>query len=275
MTTVPAGGERPPRRWHRWKVSAIAGALGTAYLLQGSLPDLPVWARWIGIAIGAILTIAVVKLDRNEVRRRDEELTDAIEVAKKARREATVRTHGLILPALEALPRLAGEASATRRRDLVERLKQQVVDLAADIRPDARSSLFLIDGTSPNRVLNWDSVWQTGESRRIAPRKTFREGDKGPGDDMFKMIDERGVRLVEDVSVLPGDWFDGPHEYRAYLAVTIAAEDRAYGFLGVDTPTVGGLVDDDIDAIRALANVLAVAMEMGRRRKRSSASRVA
>jgi hypothetical protein len=172
---------------------------------------------------------------------------------------------GYLTPALYGLLQIAHDATNEGRHEKQERFKQLVIDVARSIRPDARACFFGVhEGAS--RTLKWDGVWNAGDNRHRPPRHEFTEGDKGAGDDLFKMLDDpqRPVMFVRDGAVEHPKGWDPTADYSTYISAAVVANDRIFGFLGLDAPVAGSLTDDDVNTVRLLALILSSALAVTR-----------
>jgi len=248
-----------------WRAGVVVGLLAAvAYVLQVEVGrNLPSWAHWLLVGAGGTFTLLAILLPALEARREQHASQEAVQIAREARRDAIVAMHGLLKAALDGLMRIATEASSLGRRERKERMKQLIVDIASEIRPDARACYFSCEGTAPTRILRWDGVWRPKNNRHLEPRRDFKEGDKGAGDDMFKMIDEGAgsYRIVRNADAQhPFGWFQGEHDYKSYVAVPVVTNEMKFGFIGVDTPNAADLTDDDVNTMRLLAAILGIAL---------------
>ncbi|MFY1631692.1 GAF domain-containing protein [Solwaraspora sp. WMMB335] len=239
----------------------MAIAAGAAYLLQAT-PGWPDWSKWVALAAGALLTIGTSVASKRDMSQYAKRLEDAEDLAKQARSSAIESIRSVLEPGLDALMRIASEKRSARRREMAERMKQLIVGLACDIKPNARASYFRCDEEGAARVLRWEEIWKSGRNRNHQPRAEFVEGDKGPGDEMFRMLDSGRPFLVTDVSGLAKHLRRDPRDYETYIAAPVILGSRKFGFLGVDAPGVGELTIDDMYMVQNLANVLAIGLSL-------------
>jgi hypothetical protein len=237
-----------------------------AYVLQFEIGSkLPGWGHWALLIGGAACTLGGSLIAATAAQRETAKRQNAEEIAKDASREAQVVMRGYLTPVLNGLVGIAHAATHEGRHRKQERIKQLVIDVASSIRPDARACFFVFH-EGPPRTLKYDEIWNGGNNRHRTPRAEFREGDKGAGDDLFKMLDdpERPVMFVRDAAVERPKGWDSTRDYTTYISAAVAADEQIFGFVGLDAPIAGSLTDDDVNTLRLLALTLSAALAMTR-----------
>jgi hypothetical protein len=266
MPKLPTG--RPRKGLPGWRAitAFVSACAATAYALQVEIGStLPAWGHWTLLAGGVACTfggtaVAATAAQREALARRKAE-----EIAREASREAQVAMRGYLTPVLDGLVRIAHDATHEGRHEKQERIKQLVIDVASSIRPDARACYFSYRHGVP-RTLVCDGIWNGGHNRHRSPREEFAEGDKGAGDELFKMLDDsqRPVIFVRDADRERPKGWETAKDYRTYISVAVAASDTIFGFVGLDAPIATSLTDDDVNTVRLLALILSSALAITR-----------
>lgn len=266
MLNRPTG--RPRTGVPAWRAITIivATCAAVAYALQVEIGSkLPTWGHWLLLVGGVACTFGASAVAATAAQRESHARQKAEEIAKEASREAQVAMRGYLTPVLDGLVRIAHDATHEGRHEKQERIKQLVIDVASSIRPDARACYFSIhEGSS--RSLRCDGIWNGRNNRHRPPRAEFREGDKGAGDDLFKMLDDpqRPVIFVRDGNTEKPKGWDPGKDYKTYISAAVAASDTIFGFVGLDAPMPGSLTDDDVNTVRLLALILSSALAITR-----------
>jgi GAF domain len=231
-------------------------AATAAWVIGAVVNDLQGLALGASLAGGAVLTVLAVGLPMIAERRARDRAASAEQVAE----DAAARMQLVLDDALEPLAYLIGRIAdrAGRRRDVRELQGQAtVVVLAASAEvlgaQRLRACLFTLDG--PNRL-----VPTAFHGRAEAPRTVFTRGTP-LGDYALELLARRDDLFCPDVTAdPPPGWQPGGHQYRTFLAVPVATEQRAFGVMTIDGLHVGDLTPDDLSAARVFARLLAVAL---------------
>ncbi len=235
---------------------AAVTAATAAWVIGAVVNDLQGAALAVSLAGGGLLTVLAVALPMVAERRAQVRALSAERVAE----DAATRMQLVLDDALEPLAYLIGRIAdrSSRRRDVRELQGQAtVVVLAAAAEvlgaQRLRACLFTLDG--PNRL-----VPTAFHGRAEAPRTVFTRGTP-LGDHALEMLDRRDDLFCRDVAAgPPPGWQPGGHQYRTFLAVPVATEQRAFGIMTIDGLHVGDLTPDDLTAARVFARLLAVAL---------------
>jgi hypothetical protein len=232
-----------------------------AWVLGAVLNTLSGWPFTLTAAVGAALTALAVGLPlraEHQARRR-------ARTAEQIAEDAAARIQLVLGDALEPLAYLIGritDQSRWSRRELVElqgQAKAVVLSAAAGVlgADRLRSCFFELTDDRPARL-----VPSGFHGRAEAPRTTFLAGTP-LGDFALDLLDRREDLFCADVHTeSPPGWEPGGHAYRTFVAVPVATESRRFGILTVDGLEVGDLTEADVDAVRVLARLLAVALNV-------------
>jgi GAF domain-containing protein len=186
------------------------------------------------------------------------------DTAEQIAEDASAQMQLVLNDALEPLTYLIGRITDRPRwsfgREAVElqgQAKAVVLSAAAEVlgADRLRSCFFALVEEKPVRL-----VPSGFQGRAEQPRTTFVE-DTALGDFALAMLAERKDLFCADTHANPPPgWSPGSHTARTFIAVPVATEARAFGILTVDGLKVGDLTEADVDAVRVLARLLAVAL---------------
>jgi GAF domain-containing protein len=266
MKIGPSRGRQ--KRFLTWQAGTAAVSLSAAaaYALQVVIGGtLPTWGHWTLLAGGVLCTFGGSAIAASAAHRETAARRNAEEIAKEASREAQVAMRGYLIPALDGLLRIAHDDTHEGRREKQERTKQLVIDVMSSIRPDARACFFALH-PGPPRTLRCDGVWNGGNNRNHPPRSEFKEGDKGAGDDLFKMLDDpqHPEMFIRDGDAEHPKGWETARDYKTYISMPVAASSTIFGFVGLDAPIPNSLTDDDLNTVRLLARILSAALAITR-----------
>jgi GAF domain-containing protein len=270
---------KTPGSWRRWAEGAgfAAALLAIAYFLQtvGQADDWKPWVSW-KPWVGALLTFVALSVPTALALRERLKAEKLAKVAEDARRAATRPAHigfDIISRISDAIEDVVDAADADDRLLKKERLKQLAVILLLRLGPNTRACFFQYSiETLPlgrqSRVLRSTAdsggLWHGTEERRKPPRKEFRDDEFSDiaGIERFRMLDERTIVFVEDVSTNPPPGWPNDRDYKAFIAAPVATESKLFGLLGLDSSEPGDLSMADVEVVRLVAQVLAVGLSI-------------
>ncbi len=158
---------------------------------------------------------------------------------------------------------LTQQLAALRRCNGMERARQQGVlrshILDAVLRlvgvREARVSLYLYNN-APNSQQR-DLVYKQHLGRHDRPRDRFRPRGDQRERAVHRLVQDREIELVSDVTSITDASFFSDKPYRTYIAASVFAGDEPLGLLTVDAPEPDSLDASHKGTIKALASLLA------------------
>jgi GAF domain-containing protein len=233
-------------------------AATAAWVLAALLNGLAGWSFALTAAAGAVLTALAVGLPLLAERQARARAATAEQVAE----DAAARMQLVLGDALEPLAYLMGritDLSPRARRDteLKGNAKAVVLSAAAEIlgAERLRACYFRLTDERPPRLA------PDGFGGRGGPPRTTFEAGTPLGDYALELLANRDDLFCPDVRAdPPPGWEAGGHDYRTFLAVPVATEDRELGIITIDGLQVGDLSEPDVAAVRVFARLLAVAL---------------
>lgn len=244
---------------------AVFGAScpSAAYALQVMVDQgWPSWLQLLVVSIGTIFTFIGIFIAKGDLRQSWKALESAEEIACAARRDAMMEAYGVLRPVLALLAQATEVSSVAQKRIIEAKMRQLAISLAANLGTNTRACFFEYVNTSPRELKCESGNWLGTKNRQKSPRPLFSEQDCGAGEDKFKIIDNREVCFVADVDQNSPPGWSGDRDYKTYIVAPVAAGDRVFGFLGVDSSTVGDLTEDHKRIVENLATVLAIGLAM-------------
>ncbi|MEU9807629.1 GAF domain-containing protein [Mycobacterium sp. NPDC050853] len=255
-------GAKPSRWIDAWDVAlgitTLTASAVAAGLSQFAKDTSGVHPWWLAGQILAVLvtagapTVSAIRAKRGEARARAND--------KDTRIQSRVEMNS----GIEPIARKLGEfAAATTKRDR-DSLRGQVITLtiaAADqllgSQHETRSCFFKLVTGPPEEL----QPTNYHHGRIGSTRSVFIAGTE-EGDSAINIVKNNTYRLCRDArSDPPPGWRrDRERDYLSFISVAVVADKNAYGMLTVDSRLADDLHEDDVNVVRVLAALLAVAL---------------
>lgn len=223
----------------------ISPAVATALLfLARDAPQLLWWAMGI-LMLSVLIQISATIWDRRLITR-DRTLNNVL--------------HSQLAQMASMIAVMPGQRGAEHHAVLRELARQAVMALVLVFRKarDVRAVIYSLDPDGGElSVLRYEGLRQ--------PLGAFRAGDGGRGDRALMFLLESGVPFlfVPDIrKERPEDYLGSGNGYRTFISAPISCDPEAYGMLTVDAARPGDLIEDDVQVVRAMAKLLAVAFAL-------------
>jgi hypothetical protein len=267
--TAPLRRWEPPRRW-----LATVGAPGViataAYVLQGAFGEQwPAWLRWLMLGIGGILTFTSLALN-GRLAFKESQLKLAAEKSVDDTERAVVRYRTRIDDGLGSfvtlLDGVVNATNASLRRQRQDAMIEATISFAIRLGKERTRACYFRYSEGPPERLSY--VRSTG--RDDEPRSEFVDGTDA-GHFIFQVLGSRkGTILWKDVGENPPPGTDVDSvTYRTFISAKVSSGRILYGMLGVDSPEVGALTEQDEIFVGIIARMLGIALASGDRRKNS------
>jgi hypothetical protein len=256
---TPSGGTlRRGPWWLPYVLPAMFTAVAWIIQVQAR-GDLPTWTNVALISFGSLSALLAFILPLRQVGTERKGRLEAQALAEEAVGAYKLQMHDMLIPLSGIVTDIIAAGRGQVRRDVQQKLRQLVVDLAAEnIGPERTRACFFEHTDGPPRTLtlkNW-------KGRNRQPHAPFVDGTPR-GDSVFSLIDKRESSLVGDVSKAHLPEWSGNAEYKTFICATVSSGNLVYGMLTLDSLQVGDLCDDDLLLMRLLAQLLASGLAAG------------
>jgi GAF domain-containing protein len=235
-------------------------AATAAWVIGAVLNGLSGWSFGITAGAGAALTALAVGLPLWAERRARVRAATAVQIAEDAAARMQLVLDDALDPLTYLIGRITDRPRWTRGRELLElqgQAKAVVLAAAAEVLGSdrLRACYFALVEDHPPRL-----VPAGFHGRAEAPRTTFVAGTP-LGDQALQLLRQREDVFCHDARARPpSGWQPGGHDYRTFIAVPVATEEREFGVLTIDGLNVGDLTEADVAAVRVFARLLAIAL---------------
>jgi GAF domain-containing protein len=235
-------------------------AATAAWVIGAVLNGLSGWSFGVTAGAGAALTALAVGLPLWAEHRARVRAATAVQIAEDAAARMQLVLDDALDPLTYLIGRITDRPRWTRGRELLElqgQAKAVVLAAAAEVLGSdrLRACYFALVEDHPPRL-----VPAGFHGRASAPRTTFVAGTL-LGDQAFQLLRQREDLFCLDARARPpSGWKPGGHDYRTFIAVPVATEEREFGILTIDGLHVGDLTETDVAAVRVFARLLAIAL---------------
>lgn len=240
---------------------AVAAAIVTVVCTQFvKEQDGAIREWWLGLQIASAAVTAIAPtIAAVRARRREAHATKELD-------QVRLQSRLELNEAIDPIVRKLGYLSVTRTRTTAHAtLRAEVMALTVTIAykivgPDSgtRACFFEFEAGPPKRLRPTEHHYG-----RMGTTRSEFVGGTADGDAAIGMVEGDHHRLCRDVrSEPPPGWNDKTRDYLTFISVPVIAGGIAYGMLTVDSLEPGDLDEDDVNVLRVLAGLLAVALEV-------------
>jgi len=185
--------------------------------------------------------------------------------SKRSELNARSAAHVEMSYALDPILRRFANHAAVDPASLRREITVMVVNAAADIFGPplkTRSCYFEFvqdeptSGSEPTKRLILEE-----HAGRPSPVRSEFLADDPRGAAAIALVEDNDHLFCEDiVKKPPPNWGDsGDHSYKTFISVGVRTRSTAYGMLTVDAPTPGDLSEQDVDMLRVMGGLIALA----------------